>query len=283
MRCCENCTIMDVIKQKILTTGEYGNCNSCNSINVRFLEINEINDDIRQIVFNSWVNISSQLKYNNRFFLGSLFETIFTPALFSVAHTVSKDIVLYRSRLEGKTDSLGNTIEPFAIDDMWSPPIHKSRSGRVNAKGITCLYAATDVETAIAELRPWKNAPITVARLITNKELILIDLATINRNIKEININQLTLDGLLNYYSVYVFGYELSRPVPSSDINEIEYVPTQVISEFIKYKGYDGIIYRSSLGSGDNIALFRQESVSMIDTSLYTVSSISYDIQHIQR
>ncbi|WP_424017919.1 RES family NAD+ phosphorylase [Marinomonas arenicola] len=46
-----------------------------------------------------------------------------------------------------------------------------------------------------------------------------------------------------------------STPTKSSDLKS-DYAPTRIISEFIKYRGYDGIAYRSSLGPGINIALF---------------------------
>jgi hypothetical protein len=50
-------------------------------------------------------------------------------------------------------------------------------------------------------------------------------------------------------------GEELTRPVvPQSAA--IDYTPSQYLCEFIKKCGYAGVIYRSSVGDGINLALF---------------------------
>ncbi len=50
-------------------------------------------------------------------------------------------------------------------------------------------------------------------------------------------------------------GEELTRPIlPQSAA--IDYTPTQYLCEFIKKQGYDGVVYRSSVGDGINLALF---------------------------
>jgi hypothetical protein len=50
-------------------------------------------------------------------------------------------------------------------------------------------------------------------------------------------------------------GDELTRPViPQSAA--IDYTPSQYLCEFIKKCGYQGVIYRSSVGDGINLALF---------------------------
>jgi hypothetical protein len=50
-------------------------------------------------------------------------------------------------------------------------------------------------------------------------------------------------------------GDELTWPVvPQSAA--IDYTPSQYLCEFIKKCGYQGVIYRSSVGDGINLALF---------------------------
>jgi hypothetical protein len=50
-------------------------------------------------------------------------------------------------------------------------------------------------------------------------------------------------------------GEELTRPV-LPDSAAYEYTPSQYLCEFIKKAGYDGVLYRSSVGDGMNLALF---------------------------
>ena len=38
------------------------------------------------------------------------------------------------------------------------------REGRVNSKGIPCFYCATELETAMAEVRPWIGGLVSVGR-----------------------------------------------------------------------------------------------------------------------
>ena len=50
-------------------------------------------------------------------------------------------------------------------------------------------------------------------------------------------------------------GEELTRPVlPRSAA--FEYVPSQYLCEYVKVCGFDGVMYRSSVGDGVNLALF---------------------------
>jgi hypothetical protein len=49
-------------------------------------------------------------------------------------------------------------------------------------------------------------------------------------------------------------NHALSRPVTPDD-PITEYVPTPILAEAFRAHGYDGVVYRSLLGSGLNIAL----------------------------
>jgi len=66
--------------------------------------------------------------------------------------------------------------EPVAYPpERMKPPSHVAHEGRVNPKGIPCLYVATDKETAMAEVRPWIESKVSVGQLRTMRELTLID------------------------------------------------------------------------------------------------------------
>lgn len=57
--------------------------------------------------------------------------------------------------------------------------------GRVNPKGISYLYLATDEKTAIYEMCPWVCKKVTVAKFDARKELRIVDLTMnqINSNL----------------------------------------------------------------------------------------------------
>jgi len=63
---------------------------------------------------------------------------------------------------------------PFEPDRM-KPLCERAKEGRANPKGISYLYLASKRETALAEVRPWKDANISVAQFRTQKDIKIIN------------------------------------------------------------------------------------------------------------
>jgi len=53
-----------------------------------------------------------------------------------------------------KTQIWAPEDRPFPADEMGAPPANKTTEGRVNPRGISYLYLATNPKTAVAEIRP---------------------------------------------------------------------------------------------------------------------------------
>lgn len=70
-------------------------------------------------------------------------------------------------------------------------------------------------------------------------------------------------------------AYAFSRPI-TPDEPAVEYVPTQIIAEAFRAHGYDGVVYKSLLGDGLNIALFDCANAELINCGLYRVDSVKY-------
>ena len=49
-----------------------------------------------------------------------------------------------------------------------------------------------------------------------------------------------------------LIGEALTRPVAPATI-DVEYVPTQMLAEAFRIRGFDGILYKSHLGKGVNV------------------------------
>jgi len=72
-------------------------------------------------------------------------------------------------------------------------------------------------------------------------------------------------------------GDELNRPVlPQSAA--IDYTPSQYLCEFIKNCGYQGVIYRSSLSDGINLALFDPALARCGRVAQYHVTRVSVEV-----
>src|SRR6202162_938920 len=64
--------------------------------------------------------------------------------------------------------------EPMSRDRM-KPLRDSAREGRVNPKGIPCLYLADEPNTAMAETRPWLASYVSMAEFKINRDLQIID------------------------------------------------------------------------------------------------------------
>jgi hypothetical protein len=172
-------------------------------------------------------------------------------------------------------DDRGNEVDqtPCAFEPERMKPLRdKAREGRVNPKGIPCLYLSTNRETAIAEVRPSKGAFVSLGYFDVIKDCKLANFSAEHKwhivfeNPPEGKIDEIVLGHLT---------YAFSRPVEIDDTTA-EYAPTQVIAEYVRKIGYDGIYYRSDLGPGMNIALFDLDAAELRACDLFMVNGIKY-------
>jgi len=70
-----------------------------------------------------------------------------------------------------------------------------------------------------------------------------------------------------------------SEPITPNDKTS-DYVPTQIIAEFFKTKGFDGIVYRSSLAKGFNVVLFDLRAADLISCQLAEVESVKFNFKY---
>jgi len=212
-------------------------------------------------------------QYNHskpRNFLFDLAER-FMPTLISVLpHGTS----IYRARIRKANKDLEHI-------DLTSPPAAYSKNNRMSPAGISFFYGGLDPETCIHEVRPDVGQNVVVGEFEIIKNLIVLDLST------EIESRKSIFD------PDYVFSYEeyfkpfllhfvtdISKPIRKID-NEIEYVPTQVFTEFIKTINFrdhyfypdergektdvllNGILFKSSIKrGGTNLVLFGGPDIS---------------------
>lgn len=217
----------------------------------------------------NWQDFKAELKHDNRYFpkkapsyehLNGLLQFIILP---------NADIpqYLYRSRVNIDTEIID-------IVKMGKPPEKISTAGRANPIGIPYLYTASNIKTAIAEIRPHKGDNITVATFEVKESLTLADLRNPRESISpfeldEDGLNQIFID--LDY--LCHLGDELSKPILPREAH-LEYLSSQYLCELIKHCGYDGVIYKSSVGDGDNYAIFSDDKLEAIATRVYSVDNV---------
>jgi hypothetical protein len=171
--------------------------------------------------------------------------------------------------------------EEFEVPDAYAPDrmIPKAEfvgDGRVNPRGIPCLYLASTKEAAMAEVRPWVGSYISLAQFKLMREVKIVDCTQDKRQFPHWLLSRKQLSAGEREQIVWGdIGYALSRPV-TPDEPATEYVPTQVLAEAFRANGYDGIVYKSLLGEGFNIALFDCAVAELINCGLYETNAVTF-------
>lgn len=153
-----------------------------------------------------------------------------------------------------------NKFRGLCKEGSYVPPNQKLiRDGRSNPKFIRYLYMAESPTTAVFEVRPILYNAVNVAG-IEVKELLRIANIAVELNPDE----EKSFEGWLLSFVQSAF----SSPTNNPD----DYIPSQIIAEFFRHLGYDGIRYSSSLHLGGfNLTIFdttKCEAVSSTDLRL---------------
>jgi hypothetical protein len=164
-------------------------------------------------------------------------------------------------------------VEAPHLPERMKPLENAATEGRANPKGIPCLYLATDKETAMAEVRPWIGSFVSVGQFKTLKALKLVDLS-VHQQRKPLYLEEPDAPGKESAVWAHI-DRSFSEPITTNDTSA-DYAPTQVLSELFRQHGYDGLVYKSLLGEGFNIALFDLTSAALINRFLYQVESMSF-------
>ena len=157
--------------------------------------------------------------------------------------------------------------EEFALDadQLGAPPPEKASAGRMNPAGISYLYLAFEQETALAEIKCTPSNQVAVGQFDVLRNLRILNLTKLPDLPSIFDDNRRDeREGLIFLEN---FIEEISKPVTKDGSEHIEYVPSQVVSEYFalvfqpaKGKHLDGILYPSSVHSGGrNLVLFPTE------------------------
>jgi hypothetical protein len=75
-----------------------------------------------------------------------------------------------------------------------------------------------------------------------------------------------------------ILGEKLSTPI-GPQASEIEYVPTQYLTELIRDLRYEGILYKSALGLSNNLVLFEPSAARVESVELVEVTNVHYSME----
>ena len=227
-------------------------------------------------IYDIWGNFSTLVKEKQRFTFLASFTDVLDGFYFEQGkpNDFLELLIYFLEGLLVRVFKIGTLIyrarigdDNYKHKDLTSPPSIKTRNSRMSPIGIPFFYGSLDdPNTAIAELRPSVGEVVTVAKFKNIKPLRLIHLAekiSVNVNVFDENYS---MDNERLFSFLYQFANDIAKPIRKQD-SEIEYIPTQVFTEFIRFYFKDrihGLTFKSSLNKGGiNIVLFNGPEISL--------------------
>ena len=177
--------------------------------------------------------------------------------------TLPVDMRLFRVRERQSHDT-------WAVDakEMGPPPNEKARAGRMNPAGISYFYLAREIETAYAEVLSGPPCQASHVEFAIVSELKVLDLCQVpplpsifDEGLRDVREGIIFIDK---------FVASISMPVKKDGSEHVEYVPSQVVSEYFAkvFRGADGnrihgIVFPSAVKPGGrNVVLFPTTDLS---------------------
>ncbi|MFD3969921.1 RES family NAD+ phosphorylase [Streptomyces cyaneofuscatus] len=146
----------------------------------------------------------------------------------------------------------------YAAADIGSTPPTRATANRMSPAGVSMFYGSANADTVLAEisahdLRPY--AAVVAFELI--RPVSVVDLAVVPSVPSWFDPDRGTMIGPVEF--IRSFSDDLSRPVVRDGHEHLAYVPTQVLTEYLRYLSplsVDGIAFRSAHNGGVNYVLF---------------------------
>lgn len=217
-------------------------------------------------IFETWSLFKQRVKHFNRFFdLGAEQQARIKTLdlLAKLFHQQASELVhgslLWRCR--SLPDDLRKRWLTMSASDLQNEigpaPISLAKRNRMSPVGIPILYMGDTPQTCIAESRVPVGDRVCLGKFLVEKQLRIIDLSSNQKRLTDsifsedyIASKQICLEFLDEFIR------EISMPISDKD-QELDYLATQVLTEFIRLKNFDGVKWRSTQNTdGYNYALF---------------------------
>lgn len=250
---------------------------SLNPAGLGLRDIVSYNTDILSVKI-TWEALKDEIKHRRRFNIDtiSLDNLGWNTFLADARKDLDSGSLFYRARMLGGQPNL------FPTDKMGAPDAKYSTAGRANPEGISYLYLSSDALTTLYEVRATYLDRVAVGEFhIKAGNTVTIMDFTLDRPTIPLVDNDLS-SAMKVWMLIKVISDDLSTPMRSF-YSSVEYVPTQFICEYIRYKyDVDGICFNSSLHSGGiNYVIFKPELFECVDVFGKEICTLELDCKNI--
>lgn len=218
-----------------------------------------------------WDDLKDKVKNNSRFFTS--LESFDELGLMSRHNLeLQQYSEFYRARV------IPYDKEYLSTEEMGCPTPGSATPGRANPLGIPYLYLCQSEETTYYEVRALYLDRLSIGTFKTVKLLKLMDFtASMSLYLANAQDSDLALE-MSKHLLLRRISRDLSRPLRRFD-SELEYVPTQLICEYCKLNGIDGIKFNSSLHKGGtNVVLFDSSSAECVAVKTVEIKNVKISL-----
>ena len=219
-----------------------------------------------------WNDFTEKVKHRTRFlFMTREKRSTYDPDELSVAefferlaqimkdtpevwHPLPADSVVYRGRM---TDAVPDPRK-YGAKLLGTPDESKAAANRMSPAGIPMFYGSDSPETVIAEIGAHSSRQhAIVGQFRTIRDLMVIDLSSLPDVPSRFDEERRD-----HYYDILFlrsFAEDLARPVTLDGREHIDYVPTQIVTEYLRQQApfqVDGLQFASAQCVGLNAVIF---------------------------
>ena len=215
----------------------------------------------------SWEVFKKYLRNENRFHSKYINLEILESVLKETEIIIPAGTKFYRARVSDKGG--------YSRKEMWAPPDDVASPGRVNSKGQSCLYLCSHKKTTVKEIRARAFDYVTIATFKLNCNVRVLDLSSIVHSSPFYTENN-KVAYLVNERTLRQIQNDMAKPMSRLD-SDLDYLPTQYISDFAKFLGYDGVKYFSTFDKASyNVALFDSSACDCTYHRNFLIGDLEY-------
>jgi hypothetical protein len=228
-------------------------------------------------------DIERSLEHQNFHAVEGAMEKLVSAIEADIEFEVRQDTLWYRGRI-GVADSVihigdgevTRIATPYKGGEIGARKQAEAEAGRMNRPGVSVLYLASEIETALAEIRPHPRHMISVGGFRARRSLRVARFDLPIRNFSSSD-HRLELFAL-----IYHIDSLLSLPIIPEERRR--YAATQLLADVLIRHGFEGVTYRSSVGEGKNLCAFTPpafafdeaaSAVKQVDRLHYTFSDVA--------
>lgn len=228
---------------------------------------------------------SKALHEQNHFIVEAEYINVIGPVLSYITLNLNAGTKWYRARQGAKKRaanfheigvSPSYFYEPHQNRTMGAPPVGISVAGRVNRPGVSFLYLTSDDKTAAAEIRPHPGELVSLGCFSLTRALRVVDLTShdltkLFRSDQELKMLEL------------IVAMEKAFAIAAPPSNRSAYTVTQFLGELFRQLGFDGVLFRSTVGDGNNLVIFDPSSAAWVEGSSKVIDVRKVNYEFVER